>query len=79
MMTDWQPIETAPYGTPILVTDGKVIALVTRETYDSPLFGTQDIFESTVPTDYEWDLDWEQKDLTHWMPSPRLPKGGTNE
>lgn len=66
---NWQPIETAPKKTPILVTDGRVIVVLERgecagdDWPDAVGFGG-----------WEWEFNFEWKDLTHWMPLPALPQ-----
>lgn len=67
----WQPIETAPKGTPILVTDGTHI--VTAEIDHSLLAGGLWL-RSYGFSGYEWDWDINDKALTHWMPLPDPPK-----
>ena len=65
---EWQPIETAPKRTPILATDGKVIVVLERGECagkDSPI--------SVGFGGYEWEWDFEWKNLTHWMPLPEPP------
>ena len=68
MVQKWRPISTCPQDTPVLVTDGKVIVVVAR----SNLYG--DAWPDAVGFGgYEWEWDFEWKDLTHWMPLPPLP------
>ena len=64
----WQPIDTAPKGIPILATDGKVIVVLERS----------DALKIDWPnavgfSGYEWEWDFEWKDLTHWAQLPDLP------
>jgi hypothetical protein len=64
----WMPIETAPKDIPILVTDGKVIVVLLigecgQQDYPDPV--------GCDGYDFEWDFDW--KDVTHWMPLPEAP------
>jgi hypothetical protein len=65
---EWQPIETAPRHTPILVTDGKMIIVIERCGYVGNDYPGEVGFGG-----YEWDFDFIWKDLTHWMPLPELP------
>jgi len=74
MNSQWQPIETAPMNTPILVTDGKVIVVVECELVCGKPFLAGVGFGG-----YEWDFDFEWKDLTHWMPQPNMPNRDTSE
>jgi hypothetical protein len=73
-MSEWQPIETAPFETPILIfayewKDGPTIicaAIKRKETKD---------WHSWVAigaTGYEWENDFEKP--THWMPLPSPPE-----
>jgi hypothetical protein len=63
---EWQKIETAPKGQPILVTDGHIVtalSLVNNSNFpDGVGFGG-----------YEWEWDFDPRDLTHWMPLPKPP------
>jgi len=63
MMTDWQPIETAPEDSEILVWDGKDIWLVETEFGMYPKHNGCGCCSSSVH--YE---------ATHWMPLPKPPK-----
>ena len=63
MMTDWQPIETAPKDSEILVWDGKDIWLVETEFGMYPKHNGCGCCSSSVH--YE---------ATHWMPLPEPPK-----
>ena len=67
-MSEWQPISTAPKDTPILATDGKLIIVLMRGTC-----GGEDWPDSVGFGGYEWEWDFEWKDLTHWMPLPEAP------
>jgi len=65
MLSDkWQPIESAPENTSMLVTEGEFIDLgiLNNDTwfYDSGEVANQMIWHSTK--------------LTHWMPLPELPE-----
>lgn len=67
----WQPIDTAPHETPVLVVRlGKVCIAEKRTEY--PTWE-----EDFKPYDY-WDdpnndgQDWTDQ-ITHWMPLPALP------
>ena len=68
-MHGWRPIATAPYGKPILVTDGKVRVAVEFE-----LIGKETYINATGVHGYDYDFDFELKDLTHWMPLPEMPR-----
>jgi len=68
-MSEWQPIDTAPKNTPILVTDGDVIVVVKRGE-----FVGKDWIDEVGFGGYEWDWNFEWEDLTHWMPLPEPPK-----
>ena len=70
---EWQPIETAPRSTPILVTDGEIIVVVEREWL---LFGKEEWPEPVGFGGDEWEWSFEWADLTHWMPLPKLPSHG---
>jgi hypothetical protein len=69
MTAQWQPIETAPRDTPILVTDGKIMVVLMRG----------DVGPGTDWPDpvgfggYEWDWEFDWDDLTHWTPLPAPP------
>lgn len=68
---EWQPIETAPEGVPILMTTGNLTVVAERGS----------IFPDSSPdhiwavgfSGYEWEWDFEWEDLTHWMPLPPAP------
>lgn len=61
----WQPIATAPYNVPILVTDGFMVVVVER----GKLAG-EDWPEAVGFGGYEWEWDFTWGNLTHWMPCP---------
>jgi hypothetical protein len=68
-MSEWQPIETAPTDIPILVTDGAfVAALILKKDSKFP--------DGVAFGGYEWDWDFDPRDLTHWMPLPKPPEDG---
>jgi hypothetical protein len=68
----WHPIETAPRGTPILVTDGETIVVCERGECAG-----KDWMDSVGFGGYEWDwyIEWDR--LTHWMPLPDQPRKET--
>ena len=65
---EWQPIETAPINTWILVLDKQ----------PSPLSGPVSAYQSLrriVDKKYEWITDGDLEiEPTHWMPIPPLPQ-----
>ena len=66
-MDDWHPIETIPYETPVLLTDGKVVVV-------------GEFLEGRGCSPVGWwglDAEWDfaDDDLTHWMPCPKPPEG----
>jgi hypothetical protein len=70
MNEEWKPIQTAPYKTPIIVTDGDTVIVAERWLYCDNIDGLGPVgFDGY---EWEWDVDW--KDLTHWMPVPVPPK-----
>ncbi len=66
----WQPIETAPDKTPILVTDGNtVIATFLDVCGNDPKHMYAQGFSGR-----EWDYDFTINQATHWMPLPEPPE-----
>ena len=66
---DWQPIETAPLKTPIIITDGKTVTVTILNSigpYPKQMFGHG--FGGD-----EWDYDFEFEQATHWMSLPAPP------
>ena len=69
--TKWQPIATAPLDTPILVTDGNVVVVGMFERLGK---GVDSLWFAPVGFGgYEWEWNFEDDQLTHWMPLPPLP------
>jgi hypothetical protein len=66
-MSDWRPIETKPKNRPILVTDGRFVTAVLFESDSGYPYGVE-----FGGYEWEWDFDW--RELTHWMPLPEPPK-----
>lgn len=64
-LSNWQPIETAPTGVYVLLSDGQEFALGMK--VESPIV-------YWIPggiSGYEWEWDIVP---THWMSLPELPK-----
>ena len=62
-----------PKGRSVLITDGKLMAVVSwRNCYTD---GTP-IWELEGVGGYEVETDWEDSEITHWMPLPELPGKG---
>ena len=59
---EWNPIETAPHGINVLITDGIIVTGGRQDKYGWDVVGV---------TGYEWEIQFEP---THWMPMPALPK-----
>lgn len=69
-MSDWQPIETVPKKTPVLIYDGNIICVAEF----GPIFGPDDDrlrWQAIGATGWEWENDFEFP--THWMPLPKAP------
>lgn len=73
----WQPIESAPEGTPILVYQPKrelfegywldeIIAVAERSSLDGWI-------TISHVSGYEWESELSSKYITHWMPLPASP------
>ena len=65
----WQPIETAPTKTPILITDGHIVTVTTLDECGCDhkwMYGHG--FSG-----YEWEYDFSTKQATHWMLLPDPP------
>lgn len=62
----WQPIETAPHEVPILVTDGEFIVVASLDLTRWP--------GAVGFRGHEWEWDFQETSLTHWMPLPEPPK-----
>lgn len=65
-LAEWSPIETAPEGLPILVTDGEFIVVAQLDSTGWP--------DAVGFRGNQWDWDFEETALTHWLPLPELPK-----
>jgi hypothetical protein len=63
-VSEWQPIETAPKETPVLIWVGDQ-ALISQQLYE------QANWEDTYQSFWFWDTDREP---THWMPLPEPPQ-----
>lgn len=65
----WQPIESAPKdGTEILIAyDGSVSIAFFHTGYDN--------WRDENGVKLDWDPDWFDQNVTHWMPLPEPPKG----
>lgn len=62
-----------PQGVDVLVTDGKSIGAGYIEHY-GPYDEKNFHLHGSGFSGYEWEWDWSNnKDLTHWMPLPKLP------
>lgn len=59
-----------PKGMSVLIMDGKLMAVVSWRTCYKD--GTP-IWELEGIGGYEVETDWEDRDITHWMPLPGLP------
>ena len=69
--TKWQPIETAPRDTPILVTDGEVVVSgVWGKLCDG---SDTDFLDPIGFIGHEWEWTFDERELTRWMPLPPLP------
>jgi hypothetical protein len=66
-ISDWQPIETVPRDVPVLLSVGKLVvaAAVDRELLAGHLWIRGHGFDG-----YEWEWDFTERDITHWMPLP---------
>lgn len=60
-MSEWQPIETAPKGAPVLVW------------IESGHYRRCCIARNT-PSGWHTDLTWNAYRVTHWMPLPEPPQ-----
>ena len=67
MTQKWQDIGTCPKDVPVLVTDGTVIVSASISLH--PFFWLDPVGFGG----YEWDWDFDTKEITHWMPLPPLP------
>jgi hypothetical protein len=65
-VSEWQPIETAPRETPVLIWIGDR-ALISQQLYE------QANWEDTYQSFWFWDTDRDELP-THWMPLPEPPK-----
>lgn len=65
----WQPIETAPEDTPVLIFDGNMICVAEFSKYWKGHAGDWDCVGAGG---YEWDNTFDNP--THWMPLPDAPK-----
>lgn len=73
----WEPIEGAPKGVPILITNGEIVTCTTID----PKYGW---FNGAGFGGYEWDYKFDTNEVTHWQPLPFPPskqthKGNENE
>ena len=68
----WQPIETAPTKTPILITDGNIVTVtILDKCGDDPKWMFGHGFRG-----YEWEYNFDSKQATHWQPLPEPPDEG---
>ena len=65
---EWQPIDTIPLRTPVLITDGEYIVVAERHYYSR-----EDAFYSYGFDGHDWDWVFNEDNVTHWMPLPELP------
>ena len=65
-MSEWQPIETAPKETPVLISDGSNVQ-ISCQIYE-PLD-----WESGTGGFWLWDTIDDHLP-THWMPLPEIPQ-----
>lgn len=68
-MSEWQPIETVPLDTPVLLYAKEVFA-------GQVVYIPWDKSRSIYAVGYdgpEFDCDYVYGDLTHWMPLPESP------
>jgi hypothetical protein len=64
----WQPIETAPTKTPILITDGKIVTVTQLITLSGHMTMNGHGFSG-----WEYEYDFRYGEVTHWMPLPAAP------
>lgn len=73
----WHPIAALgpPRDCPILVTDGKQVTATRLVDWGPTTDGRRGTFMHGVAFGgYEWEYDFDLKDVTHWMSMPRPPK-----
>lgn len=66
---EWQPIETAPKNTLVLIWDGRIMCVAERWTYNG---GKAWNWSAVGASGYECEDDFESP--THWMPLPEPPR-----
>jgi len=72
---NWQPIETAPIGVPILILAGRYIVVgKIPKSYKLINDGWDDYPDEYGFGGYEWEWDFAPDDVTHWMPLPAPPE-----
>ena len=64
----WQPIETAPMKTPILVTNGKEVTVTLLSQLRDKVCMCGAGFDGV-----EWEYDMQYDEITHWLALPPLP------
>lgn len=64
--------KTPPRGQDILVTDGEIITCTNLEDWEK---GKLTLMGCVGFSGYEWEYDFEYKDITHWAELPKPPKG----
>lgn len=60
-------------GIGILITDGQVIASAKLDTLHAKLGDL--MWSGSGFCGYEWEFNFEDNAVTHWMPLPSLPSG----
>ena len=70
---DWKDIqkELPEKGVGVLVTDGKI---VTSAELAEPFRLVNLRWTGHEYSGYEWEFDFNEHNITHWMPLPNLPK-----
>jgi len=72
-MTEWQPIETAPHETPVIILRDGIPCIGEKRTEIPSFEDTYNAFDYWDDPNNDGQC-WDECLITHWMPLPAPPK-----
>ncbi len=73
-MSEWQPIDTAPRGIPILIHADGITVVASLNDFFRARDGKWLLFvEPEGFSGHEWEWHFSEMEITHWMPLPQPP------